>query len=245
MPVALVHDDVAEGGDGVHAAARTERHRGGALLDTAPGNLGVLRLERAGHIRDGQVVGPQAIGVEQHVDLPRASTDDDDLADAADALELASQRLVRVFGDVANRRVRRHGERQHGRGVGIEFLDHRLIDGPRQQRQHAVDAVPDFLRGDVAILLEQEGDDDLRDAFRRVRAQLVDAADGVDGFLDLVGDFRLDFLRRGARKAGGDDDGRKIDLRESIEPEPRECEGADDCQRECDDRREDRSTNGE
>ena len=109
-------------------------------------------------------------------------------------------------------------ERQHRRRVGIELLDRRLLDGLRQQRQDAVDLVAHFLRRDVGVLLEQERDDDLRDAFGRGRAQLVDAADGVDRFLDLVGDLGLDFLRRRAGQARGDDDGREVDLRKRSTP---------------------------
>ena len=142
---------------------------------------------------------------------------DDDLADAADALELPAQRLVGVLGDVADRLVGRDRERQHRRRVRIELLDGRLLDGLRQQRQDAVDAVAHFLRGDVGVLLEQERDDDLRDALRRRRAELVDAADGVDRFLDLVGDLGLDFLRRGARQPCRDDDRREVDLGKAVE----------------------------
>ena len=103
----------------------------------------------------------------------------------------------------------------HRRGVGIELLDRRLLDVLRQQRQHAVDAVAHFLRRDVAVLLEQERDDDRRDAFRRGRAQLVDAADGVDGFLDLVGDLGFDFLGRRAGQPRRHHDGGEVDLRET------------------------------
>ena len=101
-----------------------------ALLDAAAGDLGVLRLQRARDVGDREVVGAQPIGVEPDVDLARAAADDDDLADAADALELAAQRLVGVLGDVADRLVGRHRERQDRRGVRIELLDRRLLDRP-------------------------------------------------------------------------------------------------------------------
>ena len=192
-----------------------------ALLDAAAGNLGVLRLQRARHVGDRQVVGAQPGGIERDVDLARPAADDDDLADAADALELAAQRLVGVLGDVADRLVGRDRERQHRRGVGIELLDRRLLDGLRQQRQHAVDAVAHFLRGDVGVLLEQERDDHLRDAFRRVRAQLVDAADGVDRFFDLVGDLGLDFLRRRAGSRVVTTTVGKSTFGKAVEAEPR------------------------
>jgi hypothetical protein len=75
--------------------------------------------------------------------------------------------------------------------------------------------------------------------FRGRRAELVDAADRVDRFFDLVGDLRLDFLRRRAGQARLHDDRREVDLREPIEAEPRERECADDRQRQDQDAGED------
>ena len=56
--------------------------------------------------------------------------------------------------------------------------------------------VAHLLRGDVAVLLQIELDGDDRDALRGDGDQLVDAADGVDRLLDLVGDLGLDLLGR-------------------------------------------------
>jgi hypothetical protein len=136
-------------------------------------------------------------------------------------------------------------ERHHRRRVGIELLDRRLLDVLGQQRQDAVDAVAHFLRRDVAVLLEQERDDDGRDPFRRGRAQLVDAADGVDRFLDLVRDLGLHFLGRRAGQARRHDDGGEVDLGEAIQSEARERERADDGQREDEDAREDGALDGD
>ena len=232
MPVALADDDVAELGDRLHAAARAQRHLRRAGLDAAAGNLGVLRLQRARDVGHGQVVGLQPRRVERDVDLALPSADQQDLADAVDALELAPQRLVGVLGDVADRLVGGDRDRHDRRRVRIELLDRRLLDVLRQERQDAVDAVAHFLRGDVAVLLEQEGDDHGRHAFGGRRAQFVDAADGVDGFLDLVRDLGLDFLWRRAWQARRHDDGGEIDLGKAIEAEPGERERADDRQRE-------------
>ncbi len=77
----------------------------GALVDAAAGDLDVLRLKRARHVGDRQVVGAQAIGVEPDVDLPLPAAEHEHLADAVDALELAPQHLVGVLGDVADRLV--------------------------------------------------------------------------------------------------------------------------------------------
>jgi len=121
-----------------------------------------------------------------------------DVSTPSGALEPATEDLVGVLGDVADRLLRCHRDRENRRGIGILFLDRRLQDGARQLREDAVDTVAHFLRGDVSALLEPERDDDLRDAFSGIRIELIDAADRVDRFLDLVGDLALDLLRRSA-----------------------------------------------
>ncbi len=236
MTVTLADDDVAELLDRLHASASAECHGGGALLDATARNFGVLRLERSRHIGDSEVVGPEPIGIERHVDLPRPSTDDYYLADTADAFELPAQLLVGVLGNVADRLLRRQGKCQDRSRIGIELLDRGLIDRPRQERQHPVDSVADLLGGDVGVLLQQERDNHQRHAFRGRRAKLVDAADRVHRFLDLVGDLGFDLLRRRAGQARGDDDGRKVDFRKAVESEL--------CERKCTDNREREDENG-
>ena len=86
--------------------------------------------ERARDVGDRQVVGAQPIGVEPDVDLPLAAAEDEHLADAVDALELAAQDLVGVLGDLADRLVGAERDAQHRRRVGIELVDARLLDRP-------------------------------------------------------------------------------------------------------------------
>ena len=229
----------------LHAPARAHRDRLRPLVDAAAGNVGVLRLQRPRHVVDGQVVGAQLVGVHPDVDLPLAAADHQHLADAVGALEPAAQHLVGVLGDVADRLVGAHRHREDRLRVRVLLLDGRLRDGARQQRQDAVDAVAHLLRGHVGVLLEPERDDDLRDALGGVRAELVDAADGVDGFLDLVGDLALHLLGRGAGQARGHGDRREVHRRQAIDPELAEGERADDDQREDEDRREDRTADAE
>jgi hypothetical protein len=123
----------------------------------------------------------------------------------------------------------------------VLLLDRRLRNRPRKQRQDPVDAIADFLRGDIGVLFEPERDDDLRDAFSGIRTELVDAADRVDRFLDLVGDLALHLLGRRARQTRGHGDGWKVHLRQSIDAELAEREHADDDQREDQDGRKDRT----
>ena len=245
MAVLLADDDVVEFRHRLHAAPRAKRQRLRTLVDAPAGNLRVLRLQRAGDIGDGDVVGAQPIRVQRHVHLTLAPAEDQDLTDAVDAFELAPQHLVGVLRDVADRFVGAEREAQHRRRVRIHLVDARLLDRFREQRQHAVDLVAHLLRGDVGLFFEHEADRDLRDAFRRCRAQLVDAADRVDRLLDLVGDFRFDLLRCRAGLHRRHEHRRKIDLRKAIDAEPRERERADHGEREDENGREDRSFDAE
>src|SRR5262249_15687725 len=88
------------------------------------------------------------------------------------------------------------------------------------------------LGGDVDVPLEIEGDDEERVARARDRAQLADALDGVDDFLDLLGDLRLHLLGRGARQLGADGHGWQVDRREAIDAGTEVAGGADDDQRQ-------------
>ncbi len=161
------------------------------------------------------------------------------------ALETTAKNLVGVLSDVADRLLRGHCDGEDRCGVGVLLLDRRLQDRARQLRQNAVDAVADFLRGDVRILLEPEGHDDLRDAFSGVRIELIDAADGVDRFLDLVGDLALDLLRRSTGETCRDRHRREVHLRQSIDSKLAKGKCADDDEREDQNRCEDRPTDTE
>ena len=150
--------------------------------------------------------------------------------DLTDAVELSSRRRRTLSANSVMSRsglFGRHRDGDHRRRGGVELLHGRLQHRARQLRNDAVDAVAHFLRRDVRILLELERDDDLRDALGRGRAEGIDAADGVDRFLDLVGDLGLDLLGRGAGKARRDRDGRDVDVGKPVDAEPPEGEEAD------------------
>ena len=101
------------------------------------------------------------VGVEPDVDLALPTAEDEHLADAVHALELAAQDLVGVLGDFARPACSaRQRDAETGAASGSKLVDARLLDRLRQPRQHAVDLVAHFLRGHVAVLLEHERDDD-------------------------------------------------------------------------------------
>ena len=128
MAVLLAHDDVVELRDRLHPAAGAQRDRLRALVDASAGHFDVLRLQRPRDVVDGQVVGAQPIGVEPDVDLALPAAENQHLADAADAFELAPEHLVGELGDVAHRLLGAERDAEHRRRVRIELVDARLID---------------------------------------------------------------------------------------------------------------------
>ena len=68
------------------AAQRPQAHLAGALIHAAPGDLDVLRGQRAPHLVDVEVVGVQLLAVQPHLDLPRALADEPHLAHPVDAI---------------------------------------------------------------------------------------------------------------------------------------------------------------
>ena len=245
VAVAHPHDDLAELLDRLHPSPGADRQVLRSLLEPASRNLDVLRLQRPGDLRHGEVVGAQTVGIEPQVDLPAAAANHQHLADAGHGLEAAAQHLVRVLRDLLDRPRGGHREPEHRRRVHVHLLDDRLQDRARQQRQDAVDLVAHLLGGHVDVLLEQERCRHERYAFGGRRAQLVQAADGVDGFFNLVGDLGFDLLRRGPGLPRRDHDRGEIDLREPVDSQLRVPERADHGERQHEDRREHRPSHAE
>jgi hypothetical protein len=84
---------------------------------------------------------------------------------------------------------------KHRRGIGIEAHHAGRIDPSGQIGEHAAHFLLHLLGGNGDRLLEDELNHHLRDTLRRVRAKLVDAADGVHRAFDLVGDLGFDVFR--------------------------------------------------
>ena len=168
-------------------------------IDPAGRKLHVLDPQGGGNLGGRDVVRTHLVRIDPDVYLPFLSADDRDLADAVDRFDAFLDLVLCDLRHFAKRC--RCGDRnpQNRRGVGIEFLNRRLLGRFGQIWNDGLDAVLDLLRRDVYVLFEDKRDEDLRDALDRSRAQLVDTGDRIDGFLDLLGDLGLDLLRRSAR----------------------------------------------
>jgi hypothetical protein len=161
----------------------------------------VLPLHRADDVGERQLVPLEPVGVEPQPDLAVAEADEARRADVLQALEALLHRLLREAGELAEGEVAGDDDGDDRRGVDVELLDDRLLDLLGEAIADAGDLGADLLEGDVDVLVQLELDDDLGDALRAGRAQVLDPGDGVDGLLDGVGDRRLDGLRstRGKR----------------------------------------------
>ena len=161
VAVAVGDRDVGEVRGFLHAPVRAQREIAQPLLHFSAGDLHVLRLQRGDELRCRQPDGVQLRGVDDDVDLPRASADDQNLSDAIERLEPAAKFLVGEFRDVADRRRSGKSDAEDRDGIGVDFLNDRRIGVLRQVAENRVDLVAHFLRGDIEILLQHEGDDDL------------------------------------------------------------------------------------
>ena len=232
-------DDVAHLLDGLHAALRAERELPRACLDAAGGDLQVLRAERAFDLRRREAVALELGGIDPDVHLAGATADDRHLADAADRLDLAADLLVGELRDVARRPRSCERDRHDRRRVRVHLLNDRRIDAARERGHRRAHLVAHLLGRDLDVLLQDERHDDDAHAFAGDAAELVDAADRVDGGLELVTDLRLDLLGRRAAEDGRDHDSGEVDLGEAVDPELEVREETDDAEHEDEHRRED------
>ncbi len=236
----LLDDQRAYFRGGFDATVHAQRELLRSGIDAAAGHGQVLRVDRALHVTRGDARRAEPKWVDPDVHLALATAEDLHAADAADRLQLATHALVRILRHFGDRTARLERNVHHRRLIRIELGDHGQVDVLRQIWNHRVQMIAHFLRGHVYVLLEQERDEHLRDAFGRDRAQLVDAADGVDRFFHLVGDFGLHVFRRCAIEARGHGDDRQVDLGEAIHPQLGVTEQADHAHQEDEHGRENR-----
>jgi hypothetical protein len=142
--------------------------------------LAALLPQGGGHLGERDVERPHDVRIELNLDLAVRSADQLHLADTTHALEPLLDLLVGDLREVAHRQIAADGNLQDRHGARIELLNDRRFGRFGERGRDQRDPIADFLGGDVPVLFEQERDVDLRDAFDRARAELVDAADRVD-----------------------------------------------------------------
>lgn len=209
------NDDLADGIDGGHAPLDLERDGSWTGLERSAWRHEVLQLQRVHDVDRRDVRGAKGERVHEDVDLSLAPPDEGDRADTVDRLELPANQLVCGLGhraDVTAILPSADADQENRTRARVHLRDDRWIHAFGEVLRDLIDLVASVVDGRLEILLELEGDDDLRDALRRGAGQLIDARDGVDRSFDLVGDVELHLLRRRAIEARGHDDDGDVDV---------------------------------
>ena len=200
-------------------------------LDEAPGRqVEVLRPQGQPDLVEGQAPALQGGPVDVDQDLALVHREDPGRSDAVDALEA---RRDLVLDD----RLEPHGRQVAGDAVEndreraeAEFHDQRLARLFGQVLLVEADLVADVLGGEVEVGAPFELDADDRDALGRLRRDLLDPVDRAHDLLEGPGQDVLDVLGRGARIGRDDRDRRELEVREEVEAQPGERDGAQDDQ---------------
>jgi len=210
--------DVAKIARRAHVAAPAHHVLGAAKLDETAARLAVAAAHRFEHFGDGDVVGPQTIGIHVHLVLPDEAAQRRDLGHARDRFQVIAQ--VPVLKRAQFRQVvLAGGIDQHvledpadAGGVGPQFG----ADALRQAREHARKILERAGAGpvDVRALVENRVDVGV--------AEIGEAAHGLDSRRaqeradDRISHLVFDDIRA-AVPAGVNDDLRVAQIRDGVE----------------------------
>jgi hypothetical protein len=206
--------EAALGGDGVDQLLPLLR---GRLADLAGGELRVLLVDGARHVRGGELQLRKAVGLEPHTHRVVLGTENLHVGRARHALQLVEHVERDIVAGVqivvaAVRRVERQHLQERGRA-----LFHRHALAPHFLRQLGLGllhAVVDVERGLVDVGADLEGHLDLHHAIAgRGGAHVEHVLHAVDGVLDGRGHGLFQHLGAGARVHGLDRDHGRCDLR--------------------------------
>ena len=233
-------DEVVEIPDVAHPAQRAHDQFARALVHAARGHFEILLQQRRTDILDRQAAGAELVDIDGHLHGACAAADHDHRADVRHRFQDLLDLPVHDVGDLLQIARRADTERHDRHGVEIEFVDDRRVGALRQLRQNRVHLVAHVLGSDVAVAFEEELDGDARDTFDGRAAQLVNALDGVDDFLQRLGHARFHFFRRRAAQRGGDGDDGQFDVRELVHADAPERKPAEHDEEQIDHRRKNR-----
>ena len=128
---------------------------GGLLAELTGGDLDVLLGESVGDVERGEAAGGEAVGVEPDAHGVLALAEDDDIADAGDALQSVLDVDVEIVGD-ERLRERLVGREEAGGedevGVRLGDGDAGVVDGCGQTALSGGDAVLHVDGGDVEVV---------------------------------------------------------------------------------------------
>ena len=219
-------DDIAKILELERAPDVADQELAAVLVGKAAAGVGAEALQRAFHLLERDAEGAHRRRIRRNPELPDLAADRDDLGDAGDGQQARPDDEI---GNLAHLhracRLRRHGKH--------EDLPHDGVDRPHLRRDVGGKLLLDEPKplGDLLTIAEDVGapvelDIDDRQADARDRAHARDAGQPVHLCLDRKRDELLDFGRREPFGLGHDGDGRTVEVREDVDRQPLQGEGA-------------------
>ena len=220
-------------GDAARSGQRADRLFLARDLAASAAEIDVVGAHLLVDGRRGDAERQQLFRIERDADLAVDAAEALHFADAADALQIAGDRIV----DEPRQLLDRHSRR--GRGVGddrqafdVDAADDRLVDGARQIAAnlgdlilHVVERAVDVDRADIELHDGRGG------TVGDGRDDMPDAVEAGDRVLDLLRDLRFEFRRRRARLGDEHLHDRNVDVGEACDrhrPEADDAENGED-----------------
>ena len=173
--------------------------------------------QRGRHVVERQAVPGQRPFGDLHGDLVRPRVGEPRVGDARECEDVVSHAPAKFLQRAL---VHRRRDRDFGDHV-VRRCE--LNDGPLRfpgERVDREDPVFDFRKGLRPVHVEEVFHLDRAQALRRKGADLLDAGDPAELFLDPRADVRLGFLRRGAEVGDRHDDQRQFEVRIQLDRDP-------------------------
>ena len=200
LAVLLLDDDAGDLLDALELAHDADRARGLVHHQVAAAAVGVLGADRVLDVVEAHLERFHFQRVDVDLDLALVQAADLDLGDLGDGLDLVLQVLGMLL-QLVEAEIARQVDVDDGELVEIELDDHGVDAQVVGQLALAlVHGVLDVLQGLFDLDVGVELDEDVGVVLRRDRAQLLDAADGVDLLFQRPGDQVLDVDRGVARR---------------------------------------------
>ena len=182
--------------------------------------------------RRGDAQRQQLLGVERDPDLAVDAAEPLDLADAADALQIARDRIVDEPGQLLDRKPgRRGGVSDDRQALDVDAADDRLVDGARQVAADLGDLILHVVERAIDV---DRADSELHDSRGRSvgdrRNDVPYAVEARNCVFDFFRHLRFEFRRRGARLSNQHLHDRNVDIREAGDRHRPEADEAEDRQ---------------
>ena len=156
----------------------------------------ILRLECLHDLVDADSRRLQRLRIQLNRHLALDAANELNLSDAWNSAELAGDVRIGEARELRRSHHCRSERHRYDRLIGrIESLQHRLLHLDRKVGADSGDRVPNVLRADLRILLEQKQRNDLSVSIAGGAVDLVDTGDALDRVLDRLEDFALDAFR--------------------------------------------------